>query len=58
LEQTIADLALLMVNRNMDSEKKRSFPGDLPRDRPNPKPIPEFDEISLYDERFLKKKVY
>jgi hypothetical protein len=47
-----------MVNRNMDREKKRSFPGDLPRDRPNPKPIPEFDEISLYDERFLKKKVY
>jgi len=47
-----------MVNTNMDREQKRSFPRDLPRDRPNPKPIPEFDKISLYDERFLKKKVY
>lgn len=36
LEQTIARLALLMGDANMDRAEERNLPGDLPRGRPTP----------------------
>ena len=56
LEQTMVYLAQLMGNVDMDREEKRNLSGDLYRGRPNPRPIPEFDEIPFYDGRFLKKR--
>jgi hypothetical protein len=34
-----------MGNANKDSEEERNLPKDLSRDRPNPRPIPEFHSI-------------
>ena len=41
LEQTISDLTRIMGNINRDRKEERNFLGDMPRDRLNPKPIPE-----------------
>ena len=56
MEQTIVDLARLMGNVDRDREEKRNLFGDLSQGRPNPRPIPEFDEIPFYDGRFSKKR--
>lgn len=55
LKQTIADLAQLMRGANRDHEEVRKLPVDLPQSTHNPKPIPEFDQIPLKDEKFSKK---
>ena len=57
LGQIIVDLAQLKGSANTDCEEKGNLPEDVPRDRPNPSPIPEFDEILIYDVRFSKKRV-
>jgi hypothetical protein len=49
-------LVQLMGNTNMDRKEKRNLLGDLTRGRPNLRFISEFDEISLYDKRFSKKR--
>lgn len=55
-EQTIIDLARLMDNTNRDHEKERNLLGNLLQGGPNPKHISKFNEISLCDGRFLKKR--
>jgi len=52
----ITDLARLMDNTNKNCEEEKNLLGDLPWDKLKTRPIPEFDEISFYDERFSKKK--
>jgi hypothetical protein len=39
-----------------DREKKRNSPKELCRGKPNLKPIPKFDEVPFYDEKFSNKR--
>jgi hypothetical protein len=45
-----------MDNTNRDHEKERNLLGNLLQGGPNPKHISKFNEISLCDGRFLKKR--
>jgi hypothetical protein len=57
MEQTIMDLAHLMGNAKSDREEK-NLHGDLSQGRQNPRSISQFDEISFYNRRFLKKNFF
>jgi hypothetical protein len=47
---------LFGANTNKNGKEEKNLLGDLPWSRSKPRPIPEFDEISFYDERFSKKR--